>query len=1074
MTHLRLFLLGAPRVEVDDNEIDLHRRKVLAPLIYLAVTRQRHRRDTLATLFWPESDQTTARASLRREFYTLTSSLGNDWFAADRESIGLAPEAKIWVDVEEFRQQLALCREHEHPADVVCEECLEQLVGAMQLYTGDFLAGFTLSDCPEFDDWQFFQAESLRRELAGILEKLVGWYGDCGEYEPAITYARRWLTLDTLHEPVHRTLMRLYALAGQQAAAVRQYQECLRILDEELGVEPEAETTQLYEAIRTRQLGPLAPAPDEQIRDSTPLDAAPRPLAVTIPAADPAAAQPAEQAQRPPNNLPSQLTPFIGRTQELAAICNRLSDPACRLLTLIGPGGMGKTRLALETAKLIADREVRDNPQFTDGVYFVPLATVGHVSEMLAPIADAVGLNLAGSGSLQQQLLDHLHEKRLLLVLDNFEQLLAANGEGAHVTLLSTLLAVAPGLKLLVTSREALNLQEEWFHQIEGLGFPSEQETLAQAVTEYDAVRLFEQCAQRARGAFSLAEEQTHVVRICRLVEGMPLALELAAAWLKVLTTEQIAAEIAQNLDILTARHQNVPERHRSLRIVFEQSWQRLTKEEQLVLSKLAMFQDGCTRDAAARVAGGTIVILAALVDKALLRRYDQPLTPGKIESRFHFHPLLQQYVTEKLQTGPEVQEHTAATHAHYYLNLVELYSKQLKSAERKTTLRRLEIEFANLRAAWHWATALKDVQVLARFALPLSNMFEKRVEEGLLLFAQAAACLDETNPAHHAALGAVLVAQAEQVMRLGYDPAQSITLTERALALFQSDEAPHEHLKALSLLGNAFWLQGDYQRAQAVLEEGLAFLRTHGMLAEIGDFLIRRGLVERELHEAPAVMAFYQKSLAELRTLGDAVSLAHQLLIYGEYLVVNDQLQEGKRLLEESLTLVRAAGGTDFFPFVLMHLGFTAYKLGDYPEAEGYLYEVLTIAQAEARTHPEALAHIFLGRVKVAQQALVAAEQHLVKGLDLGWRNKLTLVATLALVCFAELYTAQGQLTEAVVLLTAALAYPATEQRDKQAAAQQLAALQDKLAPDAFAAAVARGNASSLDEIVTQLLPRG
>jgi DNA-binding SARP family transcriptional activator/predicted ATPase len=1062
MSQLNLFLLGTPRVELAGVPVDLNRRKVLALLLYLTVTRQRHRRDTLATLFWPESDQRTARAALRREFHTLTTTLGNGWFAADRESIALATGTELWVDVEAFRHHHAAWRAHAHSTDALCNACLAHLTTAVALYQSDFLTGFTLSDCPDFDDWQFFQAESLRRELADSLETLLHWYCAQGEYEPAINYARRWLALDPLHEPAHRELMQLYALAGQTAAAVRQYQECLRLLDQELGVEPEAATTALFEAIRTRRF----PAPDEMSRER--LSSNPP---VTIPVAstvEPASAH--LPAPAPPHNLPPQATPFVGRAQEVADIVQRLCDPACRLLTLVGPGGMGKTRLAIEAARALI---AQGKHHFAAGIRFVPLAGVSSTNEIVSALAAAVDLQFSGSAAPQQQLIDNLREKQLLFVLDNFEQLLVPAEKEANGALLSMLLTAAPQLKLLVTSREALNLQEEWFHQIGGLGFPSEGDAPDRQIADYDAVQLFAQCARRARRDFSLADEVTPVVQICRLVAGMPLALELAAAWLKVLTPQGIAAEIAQNLDILTAQQQNVPERHRSLRVIFEQTWQRLAPEEQLVLRKLAIFQGGCTRDAAARVTGGTIAVLGTLVDKALVRRANEHVTAAKDESRFYFHPLLQQYAAEKLQAEPTMCAQTAAAHAQYYLNLVEQQSKQLKSAKRKRALAIFEAEFANIRAAWHSAIAGADLDALAHFALPLSTFFERRAQEGLKLFQQAAAALTESDPAHESALGAVLVAQAEQLMRLGDDPAHSILLAEQALVLLRHKATSPVTIKANNLLGNAFWLQGDYPKAKMMLEEGLAFLRVHGPATEIGDLLIRLGLVERELHSADRVMAFYQTSLEELRTLGDPVSLAHQLLIYGEYLVVHDQLHEGAHFLAESLALARAAGGTDFFPFILMHLGITACKLGDYTGAEKYLREVLTIAQAEARAHPEALAHLFLGRVKVAQQALTAAEAHLVQGLQLGWSHKLTLVATLALVCFAELYTAQGELSQAVVLLTAALAHPATEQRDKQAAAQQLAQLQEKVAAATFAAATARGNAASLEELITQLLRR-
>lgn len=244
MSQLKLFLFGAPKVELNGNVVDLQRRKAMAMLVYLTMTRQSHRRDVLASLFWPESGQKTARNALRRELHLLQQSLGDGWLEATREVVACRSDVEIWVDAEKFRQ---LVEQVKGSAEI------DALVEAAELYRGNFLAGFTLSDCPEFDEWQFFEADGLRREYAGVLEILVRHNEEQQKFEPAIDYARRWLALDPMHEPVHRELMRLFALAGQQAAAVRQYDECVRILDEELGVPPEEETTQLFEAIRTRR-----------------------------------------------------------------------------------------------------------------------------------------------------------------------------------------------------------------------------------------------------------------------------------------------------------------------------------------------------------------------------------------------------------------------------------------------------------------------------------------------------------------------------------------------------------------------------------------------------------------------------------------------------------------------------------------------------------------------------------------------------------------------------------------------------------------------------------------------------
>jgi DNA-binding SARP family transcriptional activator/predicted ATPase len=1061
MSTWQLYLFGPPRLLYNGEPVEIGLRKALALFVYLAATRQPHTRDALATLFWPDQGQRDARTALRRTLHRLQEALRTELLAVNGDQIALAPAAPLWVDLEAFQQ--AATQALAPQADPGAPATLAALTQAANLYADDFLAGFTLPDSPPFDDWQFFERESHRQTFAAVLVRLVEHYSNTQTWEEAIGYSRRWLLLDPLHEPAHRTLMELYASAGQSAAAVRQYQECVRLLKDELDVEPEAETVALFEAIRTRRF----PAPEAL----PPVEIVQAPIA----------ADPPVQASSPPPSpptyqLPPQTTPFVGRESEVTAILDRLQDPACRLLTLVGPGGMGKTRLAVQAAQRLIERQP-PAPYLAHGLFFVPLTTVTDANGLITALAAAVGLRFSGAQSPQQQLWAWVQAKQLLLVLDNFEQLLphaVADGTaGDCVTLIAALLSHAPGLKLLITSREALKLQEEWFYPIGGLDFPRQPPGPGQRVHDYGAVRLFEQCARRVRPTFSLVENEQAVVRICRLVEGMPLAIELAAAWLKVLPVEAVVEEIEGNLDFLASRYQNLPERHRSLRMIFEQTWQRLAADEQRLLSRLSLFQDGFTREAAAQVAGGTILMLGDLVDKALLRHEEPALASHKGSDRFHFHPLLQQYAREKLQTTPILLAQTEAAHATYYLQLVERSAQTLNSADRKQAMAQVERELSNVRMAWRWVVEQQDLAALSRFALPLSAALVNQAQAGVQLFALAATTLDVTNPAHQLPLAVVLVAQAEQLLRLGTDLSQSIALLNQAWGLLEPLDAPQPKLRALSLLGMASWLQGDHRQAKTILEAALPVARQHGSPGEIGELLIRLGLVEREISEQAAVIDFYQRTLAELRRLGDPVNLAHQLLIYGEYLVNHDQVQQGQQSLQESLLLVQASGSTDFYPFILLHLALAAQKVGQLAEAGRYLQEIITISRAEERVHPEALAHLFLGRVKLAQTALAEAEAHLAEGLRLGWTHKLTLVMTLALVCFAELYAAQADLRRAVTLLAVALDHPATEARDKQAATRQLQTLQSQLPPAEFAQALAQGHGTDLNTIVIEILHR-
>jgi DNA-binding SARP family transcriptional activator len=353
---LRLSLFGAPRLEQSGQNIPLRRTKALALLAYLATTRQPQDRDGLLALLWPEFDATSARNNLRHELSLLKTMLGEELLVADRHQIVWNAQADVWLDVAVFQAQMAIRKQHDHAADGLCDACAAALAAA-QLHTDDFMAGFGLPDSSAFDEWQFFQREGLRQQLAEALRSLVRWHQRRGEYAPAIDAARRWLA----YELAQRELMRLYALSGQHSAALRQYDESVRLLDRELGVEPEAETTELYEQIRSREFSRQADkqtgrqgdreSKDEQFSQSP-----------NLPASSAASYQ-----------LPSNAG-FVGRQRELADIVRRLTDPACRLLTLIGPGGIGKTRLALEVAQTLAEGWAGEDA-IADGVLFVPLAS---------------------------------------------------------------------------------------------------------------------------------------------------------------------------------------------------------------------------------------------------------------------------------------------------------------------------------------------------------------------------------------------------------------------------------------------------------------------------------------------------------------------------------------------------------------------------------------------------------------------------------------------------------------------------------------------------------------------------
>jgi predicted ATPase len=380
--------------------------------------------------------------------------------------------------------------------------------------------------------------------------------------------------------------------------------------------------------------------------------------------------------------------------------------------------------LALQVAQLLF--EARANQiDITHGVFFVSLTPIETTGEVVATVAEALSFSFYSHVPPRQQLLDYLRDKRLLLVLDNFEHLLnpTSAGAGDAVQLLSEICAAAPGVTTLVTSREALNIQEAWFHPITEMAFPTEQEsgseTASAALLDYDAVQLFMQGAQRARVKFSLADEKDAVLKICRLVGGVPLGIELAASWLKVLPATKIASEIERSLDILSTRLQNLPERHRSMRAVLAYSWQRLTPAEQLVLQRLSVFRGSFTETAAEEVAGASLLTLATLVEKSLLQVREN--------TRYGMHELLRQFAENQLQASPQEALTARQQHSTYFLEFLQSQQQWFFGTKQKLALAEIAAEIENIRTAWHWSVSQAYLAVLDQAVSSLFQFYELR-----------------------------------------------------------------------------------------------------------------------------------------------------------------------------------------------------------------------------------------------------------------------------------------------------------------------------------------------------------
>jgi len=925
MAGLTLSLFGSPRLARDGTPLHLRSRKCIALLAYLAATGTSHSRAHLAALFWPESDTPRSQRSLRYTLWLLRKALDGAWLVADRETVGLDGSHVQAVDAVRFRDLLAQCRAHGHSTEEACPQCLALLAQAVTLYQGDFMAGFTLRDSPGFDSWQVLEAEGFRRELAGALERLAGGHAVRGDIEAGIAYARQWVALDPLREPAHRCLMRLYAASGQRSGALRQYEACEKELQEELGVAPDPETTALYQAIQAGRTPELRAGP---------------PTIAAVPI-------------RPRHNLPSQPTSFIGREGELAQIAQLLAEPDCRLLSLLGPGGIGKTRLAIQAAQ-------EQRGTFPDGVWFVPLAPVGSPDMLISTIMGALGIIPAGNMDPRTQLLNYLSQRHLLLILDNFEHLL----EGTP--LVEDMLESSPDLKILVTSRERLSLQEEWLLPLQGMHYPDDESTAAAREKDFDAVQLFVQRARRARPDFSLATADARSVgRICQLVEGMPLAIELAAPWIRLMPCEDIAGEIERSLDFLTASLRNVPQRHRSMRAVFDHSWGLLSAAERAVMAQLSVFRGGFRREAAKAVAvrpGHSPValpILSTLVDSSWL--WVRP------SGHYEVHELIRQYCADRLDVEFVEEERGSEgardRHGSYYADFLQEREPHLLGRGQREAFGEILEEMDNVWAAWNWAVERGYVQAIGKSVRSLEEVAELRgwhydVNQA---FDRAVTKLRQRLDTavrwqEHELLGETRLVLAETLRSQALESAK-LGAHERAKGLCEESLELLSHVgqdvrqrKAIAhakgFLGYLLRsIHGDYTRGNQLLQEALA-------LCEETDDTRGRVSWRMLLATYPHHMGLYEEAEELLQTgtaiADDAGDLRYQAWCranLSSVLCTKGEYARARQLAQKALHMRQELGDRAATAHSLSRLGEIAAALGDYQLATQHHQDAAAIA---------------------------------------------------------------------------------------------------------------------------------
>jgi predicted ATPase/class 3 adenylate cyclase len=747
------------------------------------------------------------------------------------------------------------------------------------------------------------------------------------------------------------------------------------------------------------------------------------------------------------NNLPAPSTSFVGRASELDEIDRLLEDPDCHLLSLVGAGGAGKTRLALEAAARRIDR-------YPHGVHFVPLVSVASPEFLTPAVAESIqfAVDAAHSGfSAQAQLLDYLSERSTLLVLDNFEHLVDGAG------LLADIIEHAPNVELLATSRERLNVQSEWVLDVDGLGLAENGNGSS------GALRLFAERARQVEPSFSLDDERAEVWRICRLVGGLPLGVELAASWVSMLSCTEIAGEIEENIDFLATSMRDVPERHRSLRAAFDQSWRLLSGEQQAVLARLSVLRGEFAREAAAATSGADLRLLSELVSKSLVRRSDF--------GRYALHELLRQYAAEKLAT--ESREELAATrerHARHYLGALQERRPALvgeRVAQARDELRR---ELDNMRVAAEWAVTTWAGDDARGVLAGLNEFFFAHSWlDGAETFERLAALAGELDLASPIALAAA-AHRAVLGSALGYDE-ELDRLAAESLPGLREHEMDWELGCCLLALGTNRCYRDVYQEAADHLEEGLAVTRSAG--DGLGEFatLSWLGFVQLLMDDLAGARASFEACDAKARSLGSPQFRAYARSKLGMLADAEERYGDAMRLHMEANELFNAVGDVGGAGYALSRASLSAYGMTDYQEARrlgraGYaaFSEVNHRWGMIAALCRIGFAALALGDIDEARRTFHPAleQAHAAGAISL---------ELLALSGVGALLRVTGDPEQAAVVLTFALGHVQLPAAYSFAARPALEALEAELTSEELAAARLAAAAAGLEDLVAQVL---
>jgi predicted ATPase/DNA-binding SARP family transcriptional activator/DNA-binding CsgD family transcriptional regulator len=837
---------------------------------------------------------------------------------SEDESLVLCPGGSLWVDVEVFQEAAVMARRSRDPA---------AYRAAIELYAGELLPD------DRYEEW----AESRRQELRGtflsLLTKLAGLCEERGEYGQAVETLQRALVEDPTNEEAHAQLMRLYALSGRQAEALAQYERLREALSGQLGTEPGTTTRRLHGEIAAGRFPPsqrTAPAPEEPPHSGK-------------------------------HNLPAARTNFVGREREVVEVKRMLAMTG--LLTLTGTGGCGKTRLALEVARDLVGA-------YPDGVWLVELAPLSNPALVPQAVAATLGVREQPGRPLLDTLLDVLADKEALLILDNCEHLIDA---AARLT--ESLIDTCPRLRVLATSREPLGVRGELSWLVPSLSVPEEQRSpTVDELEGYESARLFTDRASDRYPGFELRPENAGAVaQVCARLEGIPLAIELAAARVGVLSAEQISERLGHSLKLLTVGERSADHRHQTLRATLDWSYELLGKPEQVLFRRLSVFAGGFTLEAAESVGAGegieeedVLEFLGRLVDKSLVVAEES----WEAGARYRLLEPVRQYAEEKLRVSGEV-EAVGLRHTGFFFALAEEAEPELSGPRQAEWLDRLETDHDNLRAALSWALE-HEINVGARMAGALCRFWHTRgyLSEGRE-YLEAVARTDMIPGAVRAkaldGLGWIAEPQGDyERARVAY---------EESLKLYRSSNDKRGVANTLGDLGSLALDRGDYEQATSLLEESLALHRELGSKEEVVGVLDGLGVLASAKGDLEHSISFFSEALALSRETGNVRRNAASLGNLGVTMLVHGDPEQATVLLEESLALFRDIGDNSNVAIGLMYSALAALTRGEHERVRALSEESLELLQkAQDKQHIADCLEIMAGGAGAQGQAHRAA----------------------------------------------------------------------------------------------------